>query len=167
MFGSVVRSDFRPDSDLDFLVSVEPDTPLDFDALLAMKEELAAQCGRQVDLVEKEALRNPWRKFEILRIQNLVDCHRNSEITEIITEIHRNFRGREKVATGQELSVLPINRVATRARSPAPIGNYSYKAHCATSFLGLRIRTLAMVEGPSIPPELGVTVTVHVSPYST
>jgi len=40
---------------------------VDIDMLLDMKEELEARFGRQVDLVEKEALRNPWRKYEILR----------------------------------------------------------------------------------------------------
>jgi predicted nucleotidyltransferase len=67
LFGSALRDDFGPESDLDFLVSFEPHTPLDIDALLAMKEELEAHFGRPVDLVEKEALRNPWRKQEILR----------------------------------------------------------------------------------------------------
>lgn len=72
LFGSVLRDDFGPDSDLDFLVSFEPDAPLDIDALLAMKEELEARYGRPVDLVEKEALRNPWRKYEILRTHKVI-----------------------------------------------------------------------------------------------
>ncbi|MCP4645708.1 MAG: DNA polymerase subunit beta [bacterium] len=72
VFGSALRDDFGPDSDLDFLVSFEPDAPLDIDALLAMKEELEARFGRKVDLVEKEALRNPWRKHEILRTHEVV-----------------------------------------------------------------------------------------------
>ena len=67
LFGSALRDDFGPHSDLDFLVSFEPDAPVDIDMLLDMKEELEARFGRQVDLVEKEALRNPWRKYEILR----------------------------------------------------------------------------------------------------
>lgn len=72
VFGSALRDDFGPDSDLDFLVSFEPDTPLDIDPLLAMKEELEAQYGRPVDLVEKEALRNPWRRHEILRTRKVI-----------------------------------------------------------------------------------------------
>jgi hypothetical protein len=66
IFGSAVRDDFGPESDLDFLVSFEPGAPLDIDRWLDMKEELELHCGRPVDLVEKEALRNPWRKHEIL-----------------------------------------------------------------------------------------------------
>ena len=72
LFGSALRDDFRPDSDLDFLVSFEPGTALDIDDLLDMKEELAARYGRPVDLVEKEALRNPWRKHEILRSRQVI-----------------------------------------------------------------------------------------------
>ena len=69
---SAVRNDFGPESDLDFLVSFDPGTPLDIDWLLDMKEELETLFGRPVDLVEKEALRNPWRKYEILRTREVI-----------------------------------------------------------------------------------------------
>ncbi|MDP2898236.1 MAG: nucleotidyltransferase family protein [bacterium] len=72
LFGSAVRDDFGPESDLDFLVSFDPGTPLDIDWLLDMKEELETLFGRPVDLVEKEALRNPWRKYEILRTRKVI-----------------------------------------------------------------------------------------------
>ncbi len=72
VFGSVLREDFRADSDLDFLVSFEPGVPLDIDRLLDMKEELEARFGRPVDLVEKEAMRNPWRKHEILKTRKVI-----------------------------------------------------------------------------------------------
>jgi uncharacterized protein len=72
IFGSALREDFGPDSDLDFLVSFEPGTPLDIDWLMDMKEELEALFGRPVDLVEKEFLRNPWRKYEILRTREVI-----------------------------------------------------------------------------------------------
>jgi len=72
IFGSVLREDFDLTSDLDFLVSFEPGTPLDIDRLLDMKEELEAHFGRPVDLVEKEAMRNPWRKHEILKTRQVI-----------------------------------------------------------------------------------------------
>jgi predicted nucleotidyltransferase len=72
VFGSALRDDFNAESDLDFLVSFEPQTHLDIDRLLDMKEDLEAQFGRPVDLVEKEALRNPWRKCEILRTREII-----------------------------------------------------------------------------------------------
>ncbi len=72
LFGSALRDDFGPDSDLDFLVSFEPDTSVDIDTLLDMREELEAQHGRPVDVVEKEALRNPWRRHEILKTREVI-----------------------------------------------------------------------------------------------
>jgi len=72
LFGSALRDDFGPESDLDFLVSFEAIAPLDIDRLLDMKEELEAWFGHPVDLVEKEALRNPWRKYEILRTREVI-----------------------------------------------------------------------------------------------
>jgi len=72
LFGSALRDDFGPDSDLDFLVSFEPEARVDIDALLAMKEELEARFGRPVDVVEKEALRNPWQRHEILRTREVL-----------------------------------------------------------------------------------------------
>ena len=72
LFGSALREDFRPDSDLDFLVSFEPDATWDLFDLVTMKDELKDQYGREVDLVEKEALRNPWRRYEILRTREVI-----------------------------------------------------------------------------------------------
>ncbi|MBN1509120.1 MAG: nucleotidyltransferase family protein [Sedimentisphaerales bacterium] len=72
VFGSALRDDFNPNSDLDFLVSFEPGTPLDIDRLVDMKEELEARFGRPVDLVEKKAMRNPWRKHEILKTRQVI-----------------------------------------------------------------------------------------------
>ncbi len=72
VFGSVLREDFNTDSDLDFLVSFEPGASLDIDRLLDMKQELETRLGRPVDLVEKEAMRNPWRKHEILKTRQVI-----------------------------------------------------------------------------------------------
>ncbi len=72
LFGSALRDDFGPDSDLDFLVSFEPETRLDLFDLIEMRDELARTFGRPVDLVEKEALRNPWRRYEILRTREVI-----------------------------------------------------------------------------------------------
>jgi predicted nucleotidyltransferase len=71
LFGSVLRDDFRPDSDVDVLVEFEPGhTPgwKFFDA----QEELEAMFRRPVDLVSKPALRNPFRRYEILRTRQVV-----------------------------------------------------------------------------------------------
>jgi uncharacterized protein len=72
LFGSALREDFGPESDLDFLVSFETGAEWDLFDLVEMKEELQTLFGRPVDIVEKEALRNPWRKHEILKTRQIV-----------------------------------------------------------------------------------------------
>jgi uncharacterized protein len=72
IFGSAVRDDFSPESDLDFLITFEPAAGWDLFDLVTMKEEMESICGRPVDLVEAEALRNPWRKYEILKTREIV-----------------------------------------------------------------------------------------------
>lgn len=56
LFGSVLRNDFGPDSDIDVLVKFSPDAKLTFLALNQMEEELSGILGRPVDLVEKVAI---------------------------------------------------------------------------------------------------------------
>jgi len=72
LFGSVLRDDFGPDSDVDVLVTFQPDAPWSLWDLMEMKEQLELLFGRTIDLVEKEALRNPWRKREILDTYKVV-----------------------------------------------------------------------------------------------
>ena len=72
LFGSVLREDFRPDSDIDVLVSFEPDGGITFDNRVEMLDELAEIFGRQVDLVEKDAIRNPFRRHDILTTKEVV-----------------------------------------------------------------------------------------------
>ena len=72
LFGSVLREDFRPDSDIDVLVSFEPDGGITFDNRVEMLDELAEIFGREVDLVEKDAIRNPFRRHEILTTKEVV-----------------------------------------------------------------------------------------------
>jgi predicted nucleotidyltransferase len=67
LFGSVLRDDFRPDSDVDVLVSFEPDARWDLFDLADMQRDLEGTFGRDVDIVEREALRNPFRRYSILK----------------------------------------------------------------------------------------------------
>ncbi|MCL5280997.1 MAG: nucleotidyltransferase family protein [Planctomycetes bacterium] len=72
LFGSVLRDDFRPDSDVDVLVSFEPDAPWDLFDLVDMRDELMVLFGRDVDLVEEEGLRNPFRRRTILDTREVI-----------------------------------------------------------------------------------------------
>jgi uncharacterized protein len=72
LFGSVLRDDFRPESDVDVLVTFEPDAPWTLWDLSRMRMELEEIFGREVDLVEKKALRNPFRRQAILPHQHVI-----------------------------------------------------------------------------------------------
>jgi predicted nucleotidyltransferase len=66
LFGSVLRGDFGPESDVDVLVTFEPDAGISLFDLGAMQQELEAMFGRHVDLVEEAGVRNPFRRRSIL-----------------------------------------------------------------------------------------------------
>ncbi len=72
LFGSVLRDDFGPESDIDVLVSFSPDAPWSLVELVMMQDELKEIFGREVDLVEKEGLRNPFRREEILSTREII-----------------------------------------------------------------------------------------------
>jgi len=56
IFGSALRQDFGPDSDIDILVSFNADARWGLFDLVKMEEELAALLGRPVDLVPRQAV---------------------------------------------------------------------------------------------------------------
>ena len=72
LFGSVLRDDFRPDSDIDVLVTFTSDCGWSLFDLAQMQEELKDIFQREIDLVEKEGLRNPFRRHEILNHMEVV-----------------------------------------------------------------------------------------------
>jgi hypothetical protein len=56
LFGSVVRPDFRPDSDVDVLVTFVPDAQWSLLDHVTMEDELRLIFGRKVDLVSRRAI---------------------------------------------------------------------------------------------------------------
>jgi predicted nucleotidyltransferase len=72
LFGSVLRSDFTPGSDVDVLVTFTPDAQISLFDMAQMKIELQDIFNRPVDILEKDALRNPFRKREILNSAQVV-----------------------------------------------------------------------------------------------
>lgn len=72
LFGSVLRDDFRPGSDIDVLVTFADDAKYDLFDFVDMQEELTALFGRNVDMVEKKSLKNPFRRYEILKTKEVV-----------------------------------------------------------------------------------------------
>lgn len=69
LFGSVVRDDFRPDSDIDVLVSFAPGSRWSLFDLARMQDELEEILGRRVDLLERKSVEtseNYIRRKQIL-----------------------------------------------------------------------------------------------------
>lgn len=66
LFGSVLRDDFGPGSDVDVLVRLQRNHGLSLFDWADMIAELKQMFGREVDLVEREGLRNPFRRHSIL-----------------------------------------------------------------------------------------------------
>ncbi len=66
LFGSTVRGEAGPQSDVDLLIEVDPASRFGLFALLDLKEDLQALLGRPVDVAFPDAMR-PWLRERILR----------------------------------------------------------------------------------------------------
>src|SRR3989337_89023 len=74
-FGSVLRDDFRPDSDIDVIVDFTPDKSHSLFDLVDMTDELKEIFGRDVDVLTKMGIvqsRNYIRRREILSTMEVV-----------------------------------------------------------------------------------------------
>ena len=75
IFGSALRADFRPDSDVDVLVSFSPETHVSLFDMVHMQDELKQIFKRDVDLVSKrgvETSRNYLRRKAILESAQVI-----------------------------------------------------------------------------------------------
>jgi len=69
LFGSVLRNDFRPDSDIDIMVEFDPAACPTFSTLDRMEAELKIIFGRDIDLITRQGIassHNYLRRHEIL-----------------------------------------------------------------------------------------------------
>ncbi|MDB9425132.1 nucleotidyltransferase family protein [Microcystis aeruginosa CS-564/01] len=69
LFGSVLRDDFRPDSDIDIMVQFHPEAHPTFSSLDQMEAELKTMFHRDIDLITRQGIetsRNYLRRHEIL-----------------------------------------------------------------------------------------------------
>jgi len=75
LFGSILRDDFRPDSDVDILVTFTPDATVSLLDLVELQHQLADLLNREVDVIEKqtiEASPNWIRRKEILNTATVI-----------------------------------------------------------------------------------------------
>ncbi len=75
VFGSVLRDDFKPESDIDFLVSVLPEVSIGLNYLETVETELKEMVNREIDLIFKKNLERSenWiRKNNILNSAEVI-----------------------------------------------------------------------------------------------
>ena len=73
LFGSALTPNYDQQSDIDFLVRFQPiELSLYFENYFNLKEQLKSLYGRDIDLLEEQALKNPILIQSINRTKQLV-----------------------------------------------------------------------------------------------
>lgn len=75
MNSSKLRDDFRSDSDIDFLVTFDPEAKMSLLDLVSMEYELAERCDQKVDVLTQKSVANSsnWlRRQEILNTTQVI-----------------------------------------------------------------------------------------------
>lgn len=81
LFGSVLRDDFRPDSDIDVMVQFHPDAHPTFSTLDQMEAALKTIFDREVDLITRQGIessRNYLRRHKILSSAQVIYAARST-----------------------------------------------------------------------------------------
>lgn len=66
VFGSVLRNDFKKESDIDFIVDFNENDPIKYtDLYFELKDNLEKILKRQIDLIEERGIKNSFFKKEI------------------------------------------------------------------------------------------------------
>jgi predicted nucleotidyltransferase len=72
IFGSSIRDDFTQDSDVDILVSFDKTLEITLFDIMDLEKAFSQLLKRDVDIVEKESLKNPIRKKRILSTREII-----------------------------------------------------------------------------------------------
>jgi predicted nucleotidyltransferase len=72
IFGSSLRDDFTQSSDVDILVSFGNSPEITLFDIMDLEKEFSQLLRRNVDIVEKESLKNPIRKNRILSTREII-----------------------------------------------------------------------------------------------
>jgi predicted nucleotidyltransferase len=72
IFGSSIRNDFNADSDIDILVSFNNNSDINLFDIMNLEKEFSQLLKREIDIVEKEALKNPIRREKILSTREII-----------------------------------------------------------------------------------------------
>lgn len=80
VFGSVLRDDFREDSDIDLLVEFDPNVRTGLFAISEMQRELSDMFNRKVDFVPRNGLKEVIRDSVIASSRLIYSESKNCEI---------------------------------------------------------------------------------------
>jgi predicted nucleotidyltransferase len=72
LFGSVLRNDFSPQSDVDVMLAFKPGYGFTFENTPDIQDELETMFGRAVDVIEKGRIRNPFRRQAIMNSYRII-----------------------------------------------------------------------------------------------
>lgn len=72
LFGSILRDDFGPDSDVDVMLAFHPGCGFTFENTPDIEDDLERLFGRRVDVIEKGRIRNPIRRQNIMNSYRVV-----------------------------------------------------------------------------------------------
>src|SRR5271157_5303288 len=84
LFGSAVRGEMRPDSDIDIMVEFEPCVRIGLIKFESLVEELQSLAGRRVDLVTERGLK-PWVSPQVLEAPRSSMRHEPSFLKDILS----------------------------------------------------------------------------------
>lgn len=72
-FGSVVTNNFNPESDIDLIVDIDSNDPLEYsENYFNLKLQLEKLLNRHIDLLENKSIKNPYLRKEIDQTKILV-----------------------------------------------------------------------------------------------
>lgn len=72
LFGSILRDDFGPESDVDVMIKFKPGHGFTFENTPDIQDDLERIFGRKVDVIEKGRIRNPIRRQAIMHSYQVV-----------------------------------------------------------------------------------------------
>ena len=72
IFGSSIQDNFTQDSDVDILVSFNKNSEISLFDIMDLENDFSQLVKREVDIVEKESLKNPIRKNKILSTREII-----------------------------------------------------------------------------------------------
>jgi uncharacterized protein len=72
IFGSALREDFDEKSDIDILIQFKDNKEYSYFDIMEIKDDFEIKLGKEVDIIEKDGLRNPYRRESILNTAKVI-----------------------------------------------------------------------------------------------